>query len=340
MKAMVIEKIVDVLQEDPLKVVEMPEPTLQEGQLLIKINACGVCRTDLDEIEGRTAPSFYPVIPGHQVIGTIVEVKNPSKFKTGDRVGVGWIFKSCGKCSYCIEGHENLCDVFQATGRDAHGGYAEYMAAYEDFIYKIPDIFSDIEAAPLLCAGAIGWRSLRLTGAKQSGAIGLFGFGASGHIVIQIAKCLYRETKIFVFTRSEKEQALALQLGANWAGQITEQPPELLDVAIDTTPAWLPVISALKNLKKGGRLVINAIRKENKDIDIMKEIKYETHLWMEKEIKSVANVGRRDIAEFLEIAANIPIKPQITTYSLDEANQALKDLKTGTKAGAKVLVMD
>ncbi|HPO52020.1 MAG TPA: zinc-dependent alcohol dehydrogenase family protein [bacterium] len=340
MKAMVIEKIVDVLQEDPLKVVEMPEPTLQEGQLLIKINACGVCRTDLDEIEGRTAPSFYPVIPGHQVIGTIVEVKNPSKFKTGDRVGVGWIFKSCGKCSYCIEGHENLCDVFQATGRDAHGGYAEYMAAYEDFIYKIPDIFSDIEAAPLLCAGAIGWRSLRLTGAKQSGAIGLFGFGASGHIVIQIAKCLYRETKIFVFTRSEKEQALALQLGANWAGQITEHPPELIDVAIDTTPAWLPVLSALGNLKKGGRLVINAIRKENKDIDIMKEIKYETHLWMEKEIKSVANVGRRDIAEFLEIAANIPIKPQITTYSLDEANQALKDLKTGTKAGAKVLVMD
>ncbi|MGC9065277.1 MAG: zinc-dependent alcohol dehydrogenase family protein [Candidatus Ratteibacteria bacterium] len=340
MKAMVIEKVVDVLQEEPLKFVDMPVPSPEEGQLLIKINACGVCRTDMDEMEGRSLPSFFPIIPGHQVVGRIVESKNSSRFKTGDRVGVGWIYKSCGKCKYCNEGYENLCDFFQAAGRDANGGYAEYMVAYEDFVYKIPEGFSDIEAAPLLCAGAIGWRSLRLTGIKQSGVIGLYGFGASGHIVIQIVKCLYGDTKVFVFTRSKKEQNLALQFGASWAGQITDRPPELLDVAIDTTPAWLPVLEALKNIKKGGRLVINAIRKENHDREIMKEIEYETHLWMEKEIKSVANVCRRDIAEFLQIAVNIPIKPQITTYSLKDANQALRDLKTGTIPGAKVLVMD
>jgi len=338
MKAMVIEKIADVSKEEPLKQLDIPIPEPSYGQILLHISACGVCRTDLDEIEGRTPPPKFPVILGHQVIGTIVRANNVKNFKEGDRVGVGWIFHSCGKCSYCLKGEENLCDFFQATGRDVNGGYAEYMVAYSDFVYKIPDNFSDIEAAPLLCAGAIGWRSLRLTGIKNSYNVGLYGFGASGHIVIQIIKYLYPDSSVFVFTRSKDEQSLAHKLGAKWAGNITDEPPELMDVSIDTTPAYLPVIQALKNLKKGGKLVINAIRKEPYDKDVLKNIEYEKHLWMEKEIKSVANVTRRDIAEFLQIAKKIQIKPQVHTYPLQKANQALKDLKNGNIPGAKVLI--
>lgn len=339
MKAMVIEKVVDISKEIPLRFIELPVPEPDDTQLLIKVSACGVCRTDLDEIEGRALPTKYPVIPGHQVVGRIIECgKKVTKFKVGERVGIGWIFKSCGRCEHCVKGDENLCDNFVATGRDINGGYAEFMIACEDFVYRIPEIFSDIEAAPLLCAGAIGWRSIRLTKIENNRTIGLYGFGASGHIVIQILRYLYPETKIFVFSRSEKEQEFACELGASWAGRITDRPPVLLDAAIDTTPAWLPVMSALKSLKKGGRLVINAIRKETYDIDVLKYIQYEEHLWLEKEVKSVANVTRRDIAEFLQIAARIPIKPEITTYHLSQANEAILDLKSGKKPGAKVLI--
>lgn len=339
MKAMVIES--PETSHEPLKMVDMPEPEPQEQQVLIKITACAVCRTDLDEIEGRTVPSFFPVIPGHQVVGKIVKCgKNVKKFKNGERVGIGWIYHSCGKCRYCVSGNENLCDNFIATGRDVHGGYAEFMVAYEDFIYKIPEIFSDTEAAPLLCAGAIGWRSLRLAQIDKCKILGLFGFGASAHIVIQVARYLYPDIRIFVFTRSKSEQQLALNLGACWVGGITESAPEDFDSAIDTTPAWLPVLSALKGLRKGGRLVINAIGKEKNDIEVMKEIDYQKHLWMEKEIKSVANVVRRDIAEFLQIAAGIPVKPEINIYPLSLANQAIYDLKYGKKPGAKVLISE
>ncbi|MGQ9621207.1 MAG: alcohol dehydrogenase catalytic domain-containing protein, partial [Bacteroidales bacterium] len=278
---MVIEKTVGPSKE-PMRLVELPIPEPEENQILIKVSACGVCRTDLDEIEGRTPPPKYPVIPGHQVIGRIVKCgKFVKKFRDGDRVGVGWIFSSCGKCRYCINGNENLCNSFIATGRDANGGYAEYMVAYEDFIFKIPESFSDIEAAPLLCAGAIGWRSLKLAELDNNKILGLYGFGASGHIVIQIVNHLYPDARIFVFTRSESERKLAYNLKAEWAGNITDNPSCLLDVAIDTTPAWLPVLMALKNLNKGGRLVINAIRKENNDIEQMKNIDYEKHLWIE-----------------------------------------------------------
>ncbi len=340
MKAMVIEKIWNSAAE-PLKFVEIPEPQPKENQLLIKVSACGVCRTDLDEIEGRTPPSFFPVIPGHQIVGKIVECgKQAKKFKKGERVGVGWIFYSCGKCSYCVSGNENLCENFVSTGRDANGGYAEYMVAYEDFVYKIPENFSDVDAAPLLCAGSIGWRSLRLARAENGRTVGLFGFGASGHIVIQVIKYLYPDSKVFVFTRSKNEQQLALNLKASWSGGISDVPPEPVDIAIDTTPAWFPVLCALKNIKKGGRLVINAIRKEPYDNEVLSTIKYEEHLWMEKEIKSVANVTRRDINEFLQIASKISIKPEVTTYSLSQANSAILDLKTGKKTGAKALVLE
>ncbi len=327
------------MKEEPLKIVEMPVPEPLDNQVLIKVSACGVCRTDLDEIEGRLPPTFYPVIPGHQVTGTIVKCgKDARKFKEGERVGVGWIYYSCGECDYCNRGMENLCDNFVATGKDVHGGYAEFMVAYQDFVYKIPDTFSDIEAAPLLCAGAIGWRSLRLTGVEDKKILALFGFGASGHIVIQIAKYLCPDTKVFVFTRSKDEQILACKLGASWTGTITDEPPESFDAAIDTTPAWLPVLCALKHLNKGGRLVINAIRKEKTDAGVLQGINYEEHLWMEKEIKSVANVTGRDISEFLEIAKKILIKPEISTYGLEQASTAILDLKTGKKAGAKVIV--
>ncbi|MCM8817299.1 MAG: zinc-dependent alcohol dehydrogenase family protein [Candidatus Omnitrophica bacterium] len=339
MKAMVIEKSVDVLKEQPLKIVKMPVPEPLENQVLIKVSACGICRTDLDEIEGRLTPGFFPIIPGHQVIGTIVKCGKGAKFfKEGERVGIGWIYHSCGKCKYCTGGMENLCDNFIATGKDVHGGYAQYLVAYQDFIFKIPDDFSDVQAAPLLCAGAIGWRSLKLAEIENKKIVALFGFGASGHIVIQIAKYLYPDISVFVFTRSKEEQNLASQLGGSWTGNITDEPPELFDAAIDTTPAWLPVLCALKNLNKGGKLVINAIRKENTDVGVLQNINYEKHLWMEKEIKSVANVTRRDISEFLEIARKIPLKPEVSTYSLEQANKAILDLKTGKKAGAKVIV--
>ncbi|MCX7706082.1 MAG: zinc-dependent alcohol dehydrogenase family protein [bacterium] len=341
MKAMAIDtKVDDVLKETPLRILEIPIPEPEEKQVLIKISACGVCRTDLDEIEGRTLPSFYPMIPGHQVVGKIVKCgKKAKKFREGEKVGVGWIYHSCGRCMQCMKGMENLCDNFVATGRDAYGGYAEFMVAYEDFVYKIPDTNSDAEAAPLLCAGSIGWRSIRLAEIEGKKTLALFGFGASGHIVIQIVRYLYPGLRIFVFTRSKDEQNLAYKLGASWTGTITDEPPEHFDVAIDTTPAWLPVISAVKNLNKGGKLIINAIRKENSDVEVLKTIDYERHLWMEKEIKSVANVTRRDIAEFLEIVKKVPVKPEITTYQLSEANTAIRDLKAGKIAGAKVLVV-
>ena len=341
MKAMAIEKISDLSKDkEALKAVDIPVPEPSENQVLIHISACGVCRTDIDEIEGRTPPLKFPVIPGHQVIGRVEKSgKSARIFREGDRVGVGWIFRTCGRCKYCLGGNENLCESFMATGRDADGGYAEYMVVDENFAYPVPGVFSDTEAAPLLCAGAIGWRCLRLSGMKNGEILGLYGFGASGHIVIQAAKYLYPDSEIYVFTRSQEEQKLAIRLGASWAGNIPDRSPQPLDAAIDTTPAWFPVICALKNLGRAGRLIINAIRKESKDKNALYGIEYESHLWLEKEIKTVANVSRRDISEFLQTAAKILIKPEVTIYHLHEASKALWDLKQGGLPGAKVLVM-
>jgi len=235
---------------------------------------------------------------------------------------------------------ENLCDDFKATGRDVNGGYAQYIIVLEDFAYPIPDIFSDSEAAPLLCAGAIGYRSLKLTNIKDGENLGLTGFGASAHIVITIARYKYPGSKIFVFARSENERKFAKELGAFWSGDTKEQSPEKLDCIIDTTPAWRPVVEALKNLERGGRLVINAIRKEEVDKQYLIKLDYPTHLWLEKEIKSVANIGRDDVNEFLNLAAKIPIRPEIQEFSLEEANKALLELKMRKIRGAKVLRID
>ncbi len=339
MKAMVLKKLTR-LEENPapLELETLPNPVPTEREILIKISACGVCHTELDEIEGRTPPSQFPIVLGHQVVGRVVELGPSSRaFKVGDRVGVAWIFSACGQCEFCLRGEENLCYDFKATGRDAHGGYAEYMTVSEEFAYPIPEIFSDVEAAPLLCAGAIGYRSLRLTNLKDGQNLGLTGFGASGHLVLQMARYLYPNTKIFVFARSETERAFARELGAIWAGDIGEESPEKLDAIIDTTPVWRPIVESLKNLERGGRLVINAIRKEDTDKNVLTQLDYAAHLWLEKEIKSVANVTRRDVREFLEIAARIPIKPEVQVYRLEEANHALLDLKARKIRGAKVL---
>ena len=287
----------------PLELTDLPNPVPAEKEILVKVSACGVCHTELDEIEGRTPPPRLPVVLGHQAIGRVEETGRKARtFKTGDRVGIGWIYSACGECKFCLAGNENLCSDFKATGRDANGGYAQYMTVSEDFAYPIPDAFSDLEAAPLLCAGAIGYRSLRLTGLKDGQNLGLTGFGASAHLVLKMVRHQYPTSKVFVFARNPKERAFARELGAVWAGDTEEESPEKLDAIIDTTPVWKPVVEALKNLEPGGRLVINAIRKEEVDKEYLLRLDYPTHLWLEKEIKSVANVTKRDVSEFLELA--------------------------------------
>ncbi|OPX94005.1 MAG: Alcohol dehydrogenase [Syntrophorhabdus sp. PtaU1.Bin002] len=341
MRAMVLHNITRLEDnQTPLQIEEFPMPVPKEKEVLVKVSVCGVCHTELDEIEGRTPPPRFPVILGHQVVGTVEKQgERATKFKTGDRVGIAWIHSACGKCTHCRNGNDNLCDQFQATGRDTHGGYAEYTTVSEDYAFPIPELFSDLEAAPLLCAGTIGYRSLRLTNMRDGDILGLVGFGASAHLVIQMARHRYPHSKIFVFARTEGERAFARDLGAVWAGGIDEKPPEKMNCAIDTTPVWKPIVEALGNLAPGGRLVINAIRKENIDRDALLKLEYPHHLWHEKEIKSVANVARTDVSEFLQLAAKIPIKPEVQTFKLEEANTALLELKGSKIRGAKVLIL-
>ncbi len=339
MKAMVLNRLCKIEENStPLQLQDLPDPVPGEREILVRVLTCGVCHTELDEIEGRTPPPVLPVVLGHQIVGRVERNGNQAgKFKIGDRVGIGWIYSACGKCKFCLAGNENLCADFRATGQDANGGYAEYMTVSEDFAYPIPQAFSDTQAAPLLCAGAIGYRSLRLAGLKDGQNLGLTGFGASAHLVLMMVRYKYARSKVFVFARSEKERAFAKELGAIWAGDTEEESPQKLDCIIDTTPVWRPVVEALKNLKPGGRLVINAIRKEEVDKDYLLKLDYPIHLWMEKEIKSVANVARTDVSEFLQLAAQIPIKPEVQEFTLQEANKALVELKMRKIRGAKVL---
>jgi propanol-preferring alcohol dehydrogenase len=339
MQAAVLEKITKVSEnKEPLKIVDLPDPVIDAKEILIKVSVCGVCHTELDEIEGRTPPAKLPFVLGHQVVGVVKDCgKETSKFKKGDRVGIGWINSACGHCLACISGKENLCLDFRATGRDVPGGYAQFLKVREDFAVSIPNFFSDIQAAPLLCAGAIGYRSLRMANIIDGQNLGLTGFGASAHLVLKLAQYLYPHTHIYVFARSESERSFARSLGAVWAGNSSSEPPQKLQVIIDTTPAWQPMVEALKNLLPAGRLVINAIRKEEKDKDYLRQIDYPRDLWLEKEIKSVANVTRRDIEEFLALAAKIPLMPEVEEYPLTEVNRALTELKEGKIRGAKVL---
>jgi propanol-preferring alcohol dehydrogenase len=342
MKAAVVEKITKIRDNpQPLSFVEVPDPVPAAGQILVRVSACGVCHTELDEIEGRTPPVSFPFILGHQVVGTVVgHGPGAGKHAAGRRVGIGWIGASCGECRFCCGGRENLCRDFRATGRDLPGGYAQYLTVSENFAFPVPDIFSDAQAAPLLCAGAIGWRSLHLANLHDGEPLGLTGFGASAHLVLQLSRHLYPDSEIFVFARSERERQFARDLGASWAGDTSDRSPLALAAVIDTTPAWKPVVEALANLAPGGRLVVNAIRKEAADKAELQRLDYPLHLWMEKEVKSVANVARRDIAEFLDLAARIPIFPEVEEYAFADANRALAELKAGIIHGAKVLMID
>jgi alcohol dehydrogenase, propanol-preferring len=342
MKAMVLNKIGGIQPgSQPLELVELQDPVPGAGEILVKVSTCGVCHTEIDEIEGRTPPQYLPIVLGHQVVGRVVKTgAGARRFEAGDRVGIAWVFSACGTCIHCQTGNENLCEQFKATGRDVHGGYAEFTTVAEDFAHDIPERFSDSQAAPLLCAGAIGYRSLQLTGIQDGFSLGLTGFGASAHLVLKIARHKYPNSRVFVFARSQKERDFAREIGVHWAGATERQAPEKLDCIIDTTPAWKPVLEALKNLKSGGRLVINAIRKEETDKNNLVNLDYPTHLWMEKEIKSVANVTRRDVRDFLQLAAEIPIIPDIQEFALADANAALMELKTGKIRGAKVLIVE
>ncbi len=319
------------IEKGPLRMENLPDPVPGAGEILVKVSVCGVCHTELDEIEGRLQPKL-PIILGHQVIGRVVGLGSGAKrFRLGDRVGIAWIYSTCGKCHFCKDGNENLCSEFKGTGCHANGGYAQYTVVRENYAYLIPKRFSDSQAAPLLCAGAIGYRDLMLSGIKKGQALGLFGFGASAHIVIQIAK--YWGCEVFVFTRGEEHRELAKKLGASWVGGPEDQPPKKINCAIDFTPVGETVVNALKVLEKGGRLVVAVIRKKNP----IPPLDYAQHLWDEKEIKSVANITRKDAEDFLSLATEIPIFPEVQEFKLEEANQALILLKQGKIQGSGVL---
>jgi propanol-preferring alcohol dehydrogenase len=331
-KAMVLKRIAP-MEEEPLEMMDLPVPVPGPKEILVKVSACGVCHTELDEVEGRVQ-SRLPIILGHEVVGRVEGLGPGAKeYTLGDRVGIAWINSACGGCHFCQKGNENLCLEFKGTGCHANGGYAQYTVVSEDFAYPIPERFSNSEAAPLLCAGAVGYRDLKLSGIKRGETLGLFGFGASAHIVIQVARKWGCE--VFVFTRSEEHRILAKRLGATWAGGPGDEPPRKLHCAIDFTPVGETVPIALRVLEKGGRLIMAVIRKRN----LIPPMDYAELLWDEKEIKSVANITRADAQDFLPLAAQIPIIPEVQEFRLEEANKVLLLLKQGKIQGAAALRM-
>ncbi len=332
MRAQLLTEIAPI-EARPLRLVELPTPEPGPQQVRLRVTVCGACHTELDEIEGRLPPRL-PIVPGHQVVGRVDKVGSAvTNLKVGDRVGVAWIYSACGICRFCRAGNENLCPEAAWTGKDVPGGYAEAMVVPADFAYPIPGRLSDAQAAPLLCAGVIGYRALRLTGLRDGETLALYGFGASAHLVTQVVKHLYPASRIFVFTRGESHRTLATKLGAAWVGTAADEPPERPDKAIDFTPSGEIVRTALAHLQRGGRLVINAIRK----VSAVPPLDYGLHLWNEKEVKSVANVTRRDALEFLSLVTRAPIVPTVEEFPLAEANEALVRLKEGHIHGAAVL---
>lgn len=318
---------------------QVSDPTPRRDELLVAVSVCAVCRTDLDLADGRLVAPAYPVIPGHQVIGRVVDAgKGLHGDRIGERVGVAWIHSACGSCRWCRAGTENLCPNFRSTGCDAPGGYAELITVPEAFAHPIPDALTDVHAAPLLCAGAIGWRSLRLAALTDGEPLGLTGFGASAHLVLQLARHRYPRSPIYVTARQAREREFALELGASWAGGSDERMPSRPSAIIDTTPAWGPMVHALEQLAPGGRLVVNAIRKSRADQGELMQLDYASHLWLEREVKSVANVTRADVREMLEIAARIGLRPTVEEVPLERANDALEAMRRGDSVrGARVL---
>jgi propanol-preferring alcohol dehydrogenase len=318
---------------------ELDDPVPGSDELLVRVTVCAVCRTDLELVDGRLTPPRYPVIPGHQVVGTVAAAgAHATSFRAGDRVGVAWIHSACGHCRWCRAGNENLCPEFRSTGCDVNGGYAEYLTVPAAFAHAIPSELADVHAAPLLCAGAIGWRSLRLTNLPDGDPLGFTGFGASGHLMLQLARHRYPRSPIYVFARQHAEREFARTLGATWAGSTDDPPPAPMAAVVDTTPAWKPVVQALAHLAPGGRLVVNAIRKMRGDQEELMRLDYATHLWMERELKSVANVTRADVREMLAAAVELHLRPTVEEMPLDRANDALDALRRGQAVrGARVL---
>ncbi|MEL9940506.1 MAG: zinc-dependent alcohol dehydrogenase family protein [Ignisphaera sp.] len=331
MKAMVLYRPGPV-DENPLVYTDVEIPKPREDEVLIKISKCGVCRTDLHIVEGELPPKKLPVIPGHQVVGYVVEVgERVSNVSKGDRVGVPWLYRACGVCKYCRRGLENLCDNALFTGYSVDGGYAEYMVAPADFVHIIPSGLEDEYVAPLMCAGSIGYRSLKLTGLldRGDGVLGLFGYGAAAHLVLQMAKKI--GLTVYVFTSSPWKISKAVENGADWAGKTEESPPKPLDAAIVYAPVSSVFIEALKKVDKGGRVVLAEIYMSD-----IEKLPYSL-LWHEREVKSVANVTRRDVREALQIASKYGVKPSVKLYRLREANEALKELKYRSPLGQLVL---
>lgn len=320
-------------EEEPLDLVDLPEPSPGPGEVKIDVKACGVCHTDLHTVEGELDVPNFPIVPGHEVVGTVDEVgPGVNQFAEGDRVGVPWVYSHCGECRFCRSGRENLCEDLKFTGLDVDGGYAEYMVSDEEFTFPVAEDLPDENAAPLMCAGVIGYRSFRLSGVKPGEKLGLFGFGASAHIVIQIATTLGCD--VYVFTRSEDHRRLARELGSVWEGSAKDEPPEKIDRAITFAPAGWIVKEALRVLDRGGTLAINAVH-----MSPIPELDYDL-LYHEREVKSVANVARRDVEEFMKIAGGIPIETEVETFPLEDANEALRRVKDSEINGAAVLKMD
>jgi propanol-preferring alcohol dehydrogenase len=318
------------VETNPLEFVDIAVPEPGEGEVLVRVHACGVCRTDLHVIEGELPLRKSPVIPGHQVVGLVDKPgKAARRFAIGARVGIAWLHKTDGTCEYCRAGAENLCNSPEFTGYTVNGGYAEYIVAPEDFVYAIPDGFPDEQAAPLLCAGIIGFRSLRLSGIKYGGKLGFYGFGAAAHVAIQVA--LHWKVEVYASTRDARHQKLALELGAAWAGGTLEEPPKKLDAAIVFAPAGEIVPAALKALKKGGVLVLGGIH-----MSAIPSFGYDL-LYQERMIRSVANNTRQDGVDFLRVAAEIPIRTHVQIFPLRDANRALNALKNDAIPGAAVL---
>ncbi len=328
MKAAVLKKRAPI-ETNPLVYTDVPAPEARDGEVLIKVRACGVCRTDLHVIEGELPVLKEPVIPGHQVVGSVE--RGGSRFAKGTRVGVPWLHSTDGTCEYCRTGKENLCEAATFTGHTVDGGYAEYLVAKEDFVYPIPDGFSDLAAAPLLCAGIIGFRCLRMADLKPGDSLGLYGFGAAAHVAIQVAR--HWGIKVFAFTRDPRHQKLALELGAVFAGGGDAVSPEKLNAAILFAPAGELVPAALQNLKRGGTVVAGGIH-----MSPIPEFSYDLLYW-ERGVRSVANNTRKDGEDFLAVAAEIPIHTQVQTFALADANVALNALKNDAIRGAAVLVI-
>ena len=328
-KAMVLSRPSEVTHA-PLALREQPVPDPGPGEILIRVGCCGVCHTDLHIVEGELPPKHLPIVPGHQVVGRVEKVgPGVTRFATESRIGVAWLFASCGQCSACRRRAENLCAEVRFTGYHVDGGYAEYMLAKADYAYALPARFTDLEAAPLLCAGIIGFRSLRLSGIQPGGRLGLFGFGSSAHLAIQVAR--YWNCEVYVFTRSESHRRLAQDLGAGWVGGSEDRPPHELDSAVVFAPSGQVVINALRHVRRGGTVAINAVY-----LDRIPEFDYALLYW-ERVLRSVSNSTRRDAEEFLTLAATIPVRVQISPYRLAEANQALGALKRREISGAAVL---